>query len=57
VPVENPKLVLAGAGFHDEQISSGRGHREVAPFDFHGTMSAHRVVEVRFRRTGSVSEE
>ena len=46
-----------GQDFMTNKFLPARGHREVAPFDFHGTMSAHRVVEVRFRRTRSVSEE
>ena len=48
---------LPGQDFMTNKFLPAGGHREVAPFDFHGTMSAHRVVEVRFRRTGSVSEE
>jgi hypothetical protein len=32
LPVESTKLVLAGLYLYSEHISSGRGHREVAPF-------------------------
>jgi hypothetical protein len=40
------KLPLAGAGFHPEQIFTGRGRREVAPFDSDNSPSRDRDFEI-----------